>query len=89
MNTGNGSKLIWWIMVTAVGLLTSGGILWLTTLSNHVEALQASTLLMDTKREGQISILSTQMTEALRRLGSLEDKQDAMFDFWKRKLGNK
>lgn len=72
---GNG-KLVWWALGLMTTLTLTGMGRWIGFIDQKVEAVQ----LTNTKREGQIATLSTQMVEVSRRLGVIETKLDSLIE---------
>ena len=74
---GNGSsKLIWWMMVTAVGLVVMGGMGWMSHQSHALAAIQAS----QSVRGERLSALETNYTSIALRLTRIEDKMDVLLE---------
>ena len=70
------SKLIWWMMVTAVGLVVMGGMGWMTHMSTAIAEVQT---VIATRGE-RLSTLEANYSSISTRLTRIEQKVDALLE---------
>ena len=70
------SKLIWWMMASACGVVFLGFMGWMTALQSDVNAMNDLNL----TREGQIATLTTQVGQLITQQGRMEEKIDQLLE---------